>query len=119
MNRESLSFSAQSVKHEQIKFESLLEISQHSHISTSNDRFQAYIFHRLEKKEKKKIRGDEPLPPSQVELKWVDIQSSCTPRELVVTGDRMFWSARVSTGNAVEPATAKSTPCLKSAPVFL
>lgn len=53
-----------------------------------------------------------------MELKCDHIQSSCTLRELFVTGFTMFFSSRDSDGNAVAPENAKFTPCVKTASLF-
>ena len=55
------------------------------------------------------------LPGEAMDLKWEDIQWSCTLNELVVKDIEMFFSASDSTDKAVAPATAKFTPWLKSA----
>ena len=59
------------------------------------------------------MESDEP-----VVLKKLDIQSSCTSRELLVDGEITPIAARTDVGNAVAPPTAKLTPLLKSESFF-
>lgn len=62
------------------------------------------------------MKIDGPVPV--VELKKVDIQSSCISRELLVNELITPLPARTDAGNAVAPATAKLTPLLKSESFF-
>lgn len=93
MNRELLSFLAQSIK---------------------VDYWTTYFeFHVKDRKSVYKLERNgetKPLALKQIELKWVSIHSSCILRELFVIEEDIFISARTSIGKAVEPATAKFTP---------
>lgn len=60
--------------------------------------------------------NEKVLLGEQVVWKWEDIQSSWTLNELFVAPIlSMLFSARNSADIAVDPATAKFTPCLNSA----